>query len=477
MVNNKLLKNLETNRNSIEELASYTRHINEHAWTFSYLYPEDFGPSKFPDNHSFPTTISTNRMIRQFKVNSSGDFIIFYSPVVETFASYFNPAKAVGVPLDRGVLTEYIVYADSDSGNIPLNGSELANASNWPHINKPAPKFQNFRMIRLIGASLEVFVNDIDKNHTGVIEAGMSFAVAGAGLYADRINPDKIQNFSRYSRFYSKNNNSLVCRYRAPNNNFMEFGPYEPYMQVPYYVIRGKGLSPSATIGIIMTNHVEGVFWPEMSHFAYIPRFTQAVGATQRIEVEKKAGETAMEVKSVVNLADKATQSGIQVGDIKVYLPKTRRALFNMSLFDDPTDDTLSRIDSYAETHPEEIRRQEVEVPIKFKYAPKREKGKVFVDYRPVIQKPDKYSDSEKTKEFPGHQQSPQIGENKQSNNIVINSEIDESSERREQEALKNEIHNKRVNKGTSTSPAFMDLFETMNNIAQLGAKLTQYGK
>jgi hypothetical protein len=414
MVNKQLLKNLETNRNSIEELSAYTRRINENAWSFSYLYPEDFGPAKFPDNNSFPTTISTNRMIRQFKVNNNGEFIIYFSPVTETFASYFNPDKAVGVPLDRGNLSEYIVYADSDGGNIPLNGNVLSNASTWSHINRPAPKFQNLRMIRLIGASLELFVDDSQKNYSGIIEAGMGFAVAGAGLYADSIDPERIQNFSRYSRFVPKT--PLVCRYRAPNSNFMEFGPYEPYMQVPYYIIRGKGLPTTSTIGVIMTNHVEGVFWPEMAHFAYKPKFSQIPGNIQRMNVEKIAGQTAMQTNIKTTVGERASQNGILLGDLKIYDPRIGNPDNNWRGWDDVLPETKEKIKKYAENK-KEVTWADVELPLKFKYIPKKDQkeGVSIDDPRPIIKLPD-FSDNNSFQKFPAYKEAPNMNETENTN-------------------------------------------------------------
>lgn len=317
-----LKKTIERNRNSLEELSSFADVINKNAWTFSYLYPEDFGPAPYPDNHSFPTTVATNRFIRQFKVNTEGEFLIYYSPVSETFASYFNIAKVLDTTLDRGTLTEYITYADNNSQPLPLIDSKLKNASTWSYFLRPSPKFQHFKMIRLIGASLEIFIDDIEQNHSGIIEGGMSFAVAGAGIQSDQINPDRMQNFSQYNRFSTRD--PLVFRYRAPNNNFMEFGPYEPFMQVPYFIIRGRGLSQTATIGVVVTNHVEGVFWPEFAHFSLKQEIPQIPGEEQKLKAEQAAGKTIIESQKDANLEDRAAQTSSEIAGVKYYHNKNK---------------------------------------------------------------------------------------------------------------------------------------------------------
>ena len=334
MVNKILLKNLETNRNSVEELKQYMTHVNEHAWSYSYLYPEDFGPAKFPDNHSFPTTISTNRMIKQFKPNNNGTFVIYYCPVNETFASYFNIAKEVNTGLNLGQKNEYIVYADSSNAELPLINGSLKNASEWPTIVRPAPKFQNFKMIRLIGASIEIFVDDVERNFEGQIEAGVSFAVAGQGIGVESIKLDQLQNFSNFSRFSTKD--PLIFRYRAPNINFMQFGPYEPFVRIPYFIITGKGISSTATIGVVMTNHIEGVFWPELAHFSFKPKHKQKDGSTQAKDLENAGSRTIMDSDPGTNITNRITQTAYNIGDIKFYHPLEELGVFSIPDFKDP---------------------------------------------------------------------------------------------------------------------------------------------
>lgn len=346
MVNKKLLKNLEANRNSIEELSGYVDAINSNAWTLTYMYPEDFGPAKFPDNHSFPTSISTHRMIKQFKPNADGQFVIYYSPINEAFASYFNPAKTINTSLNLGETTEYIVYADSSSGALPLNGNYLQNASTWATVVRPATKFQNFKMLRVVGASIEIFVDDVAHNFSGFIEGGVSFAMSGQGIGTESIDLQRLQNFSNFTRFPAKS--PTVFRYRAPNINFMQFGPYEPFTQIPYFIISGKGLSSTATVGIVMTNHVEGVFWPEMAHFAYKSKFQQIQGAQQYKAAEESPHNSAMEEQKNQHITDRVSQVGHRVGDVKYYhsFPIHDITDFTLNKLKDPEQPTIKLFDT-----------------------------------------------------------------------------------------------------------------------------------
>lgn len=241
-------------------------------WGLSYKRPHLFEPGRMPDQQTtkYPTQLNTIKRIRSFNVNT-GSFGVFYCPLVETFAPYFADPNVVGSAsyLPTSANPNLITYADTKGNDIPVNNGFIVGLDEWGEFNAPNRSFSLYTKLRLIGAVLEIEILDKEDNYQGFIEVAMGVKVATSDLEDEKIPAD----FSKLpEHVVVKPTKKIYCYFRITHKQFTQFGPYEPDITLPFFLIKGRGLSNTATVSIKTTTHMEGVVFHNSTTAANIFR-------------------------------------------------------------------------------------------------------------------------------------------------------------------------------------------------------------
>lgn len=261
-----------------------TLEIHKNAWLLNYLFPNLYSGAKLNDGNQFPTNTCTLSMERTIKPHN-GAALIFFSPVNEANASYLNPGLSNNLSI--GQVGEYIVYADSAGNGINTDANGIIeNLSTWGHYQGPSyNKLSAYKQIRIIGASIEVYIQDVERFYSGIVETCLGFEANGNGLKNDMIDVENMDQYPDYRTF--KPQEEIILKYRYNNKRLLKFGPYEPYMTIPFHLIKASGLSDRASVRIKTTVHVEGILMPRLSHFATYEYIRQNPHTTQEEYISK----------------------------------------------------------------------------------------------------------------------------------------------------------------------------------------------
>ena len=256
-----------------EDPVAHFKTIEQNSWALTYLYPEFFSHGKLPSPKGLQTSTTTLEFNRVFKVDTEGKFLAYFSPVTETFASYTN--GEIFADLEEGDINQYMVYADNGKGSVNLTNNMLNDTSSWNYAHGPSTKLNSFfKQLRVVGAYIELSVMDVLDNYKGIVESCEYFEIAGNGISSEEINVTKLLSYPRYKA--QKPNEIVRMVYRKNNSKLDEFGPYEPFTTLPFFLFHGHDLSPNATVNVKYEIHIEGVVLPHVSHFAtkniYIPK-------------------------------------------------------------------------------------------------------------------------------------------------------------------------------------------------------------
>jgi len=239
--------------------------LYDNAWTLNYLYPEKFGGAKIPDPHPVPsntTTLTTDRIIKP----NNKSALVYFSPLIETTAPYFF-GYTVNTSLPAGNLSDYIVYADSNSAPIPVDSKNILSLESWSYKQQPSlGKLSAYKRLRVVGACMEINVMDKVEDYSGIIETCMGIEVIGNGLKNDNIDTSRMCNHPNYRVF--KTNEPIILKYRYNHEKYTAYGPYEPFSMVPFHLARFSSMSDTASIRIKTTIHIEGMLMPSLTHFA-----------------------------------------------------------------------------------------------------------------------------------------------------------------------------------------------------------------
>ena len=299
---------------------------HENAWTLSYLFPEMYAGGKIPEEHPAPSNTTALTMDRTV-LSYQGNYIGVFSPVVETCAPYFGTYQANG-SLPVGNLDHYVVYADNNGAALNMdNNNILASLNTWNYKQGPyISRLSAYRRLRVVGASMEIIVNDRATDYTGIIETCTGFEVIGNGFKNDSIDATKLQNYVDYRTY--KTNKHVIVKYRYTNEKYTRYGPYEPFSTVPFYLVKISGMSPTASVTIKTIVHVEGVLMPSLVHFATKDLIPQASFLDQQKEMEKKVSSATSTKEQATNEHNNVTNDMFSPNDLpsanKVYANKKK---------------------------------------------------------------------------------------------------------------------------------------------------------
>lgn len=243
----------------------YSKPVHGHkdAWTLNYLFPEKYYGAKIPDNNNSPSNTTTIVMERNIRSSSNG-YLGVFSPVTETCAVY-NSSYAEQLPV--GEMSEYVVYADNDTGPLNVTSNIMDSLSSWNFKRYPSyNKLSAYKKLRVVGACLELSIVDKKTDCSGIIETGLYLQVIGNGLKQDNLNITKLSNYLDYKTFST--DKEVILKYRYNNEKYISYGPYDPFSTIPIHIVKVSGLSPSASVKIKTIIHLEGLLMPRLVHFA-----------------------------------------------------------------------------------------------------------------------------------------------------------------------------------------------------------------
>lgn len=251
--------------------------LQQYQWSMGHLYPDIYEPVRFPDQYQFPTHVMRSPFQRTLTIPSTRDFAVYFAPVVDCFFNYqYNGANQPYSNLNVNWSDScYLSYADSNSERtdqktldkcVFSEGTKVFNNLDlWNYSKKGSNSLQKFKKVRLIGAFLRITYTGKAEDKSGTVRVAMGVRNFTSPLANDGVSVEDLINMPQFKTLTL--DEPIVCRYRVTHDDFMDFGPYSPYVSVPYFLIYGKGLQEGSSVFVETIKYYEGVVIPEEEEF------------------------------------------------------------------------------------------------------------------------------------------------------------------------------------------------------------------
>lgn len=252
--------------------------LEQYQWSLGHLYPDIYEPVRFPDQYQFPTHIMRSPFQRTLTIPSTRDFVVYFAPAVDCFYNYqLNKPAQPYHNLNVNWSEEcYLSYADNNSMRTDqatdnkcvfknVTDGIFNDLGSWNYSRMGSTSLGKFKKVRLIGAYLRITYTGKAEDKSGTVRVAMGVRNFTSSLSSDGVSVDDLINMPQFKTLTL--DEPIVCRYRVTNDDFMDFGPYSPYISVPYFLIYGKGLQEGSSVFVETLKYYEGVVIPEEEEF------------------------------------------------------------------------------------------------------------------------------------------------------------------------------------------------------------------